>query len=457
MAPLEAEQWPAALRAWGAGPLFEAGETPAWARWLGFGGAPLWAPRVVPADRAAGLVWPGRGQVGDPPDGAVYVGHTPDLQPVCVDFRQAEAGVAANVLAVGASGSGKSFWLKTLVRGLLADGWWVVVLDVDGEYRALCEAEGGAWLDVSGERVGAFPDPLALPAPLGDPDEDARRWDRMMGTAGRLAAVLGGLGLAEQGAVERAVQAAWAARGVTPDDPASWDRAGASPTMAEVWAALDAARGRDPAAAAAADALWRFVHGSGRHLFQGRPTAWHEPPARCAVWHLGGLAQMTPTTAISPEAAGRYALVLDATWEWLRRLRRAGEWTAVVVDEGQRVLPQPVLGEAVAAMATTIRKWNGVLVFATNTPDPLWRTPAGQGLWSVTPIKALLKLEAAQVQGLVQALAVPAPVREALPHLPERTVLARLPGGAWAELRAMVPPEEAALYQTRGQAAAEGG
>lgn len=455
--PVDYDQRWAALRAWGGGalPIATGGS---WKdrlqRWVGgHPAAPAWEPRVTTADRMASLVWPGWGATGDDPEHGVYVGHTAQGRPIFVDFFQDVAGTAANLLAVGNTGNGKSFWMKTMIRGMLAQGFGVVILDVDGEYRALCAAEHGTWIDVSGTQASTFPDPLGIPAAVGDALQDAQRWDRMLKTVGDLTQILGDFDLVTKAAVERAVIAAWSSYGATPDNPGTWDRPvnAPHPLMADVWERLNATTD-DPDAVNGAKRLWVYIHGSQRYLFAGQPQVWDTLPTPLTVWHLGNLAQQAGVDSgrLPPETAGRYVLVWHTIWEWLRRRRRMGQWTAVVVDEGQRVMNQPILGSSVADLASTIRKWNGIMLLATNTPDALWNTPVGKSLWSTTPLKAFLKLEEAQAKEAALALKMPVPVAAALSQLPKWTVLMRLWNDEWTTVRAEVPPDEAALYKTRG-------
>lgn len=418
--------------------------------------APQWEPRITTAARAAGLVWPGWGYISDDPESGVYIGHTDQGQPTFVNFYQDEGGNAANLLASGATGMGKSFWLKTVVRGWLAQGFGVVIFDVDGEYAALCDEEEGTWIDVSGTQASDWPDPLAIPPAIGIPTIDALRYDRMLQTVSQLTQILGDWDLITTAAVQRAVMTVWARYGVNPHDSMTWDRPldAPGPTMAEVWHTLTE-MADDPEAQNAARRLWIYIEGSQRTFFAGIPHRWDTMPTGLVVWHLGNLAMQggVTQTGLPPETAGRYFLVLQTTWEWLRRRRQQGVWTAVLADEGQRLLHQPILGGAIADLASTIRKWNGVLAFATNTPDALWQTPVGQALWSTTPIKAFWRLEEAQAQAAAQALRMPPAVANALAGIPEQQVIVRLWHDQWTTVRAMVPPDEQALYQTRGRRA----
>lgn len=454
--PLTYEQEWAILRAWGAGPLPMTAARSWRERWRQLlrrqsSAATTWEPRVTTAQRLADCVWPGWGMAGDGIEHGVYVGHTDQDQPTFVNFFQDEGGNAANLLAVGATGMGKSFWLKVLVRGLLAQGFFVTLFDVDGEYRSLCADEGGTWIDVSGTEVSTLPDAFAIPAAVGDPAEDRLRWDRMLQTAGQMLQILGELNLVLKATVEQAVIVAWAKYGVIPDDPATWDQPPGMPhpTMREVWDILQ--KTETPEAQEAAKRLWIYVQGSQRRLFAGTVQAWPTMPTPLVVWHLGNLAMQGGMISqnLPPETAGRYLLVLSTTWEWLRSRRQQQAWTAVMVDEGQRILNQDVLGRAIVDLASTIRKWNGILGFATNNPAPLWQTSAGQGIWAVTPIKAFFRLEKNQATEAAQTLNMPAAVTRGLSEIPERELIMRLWHDHWTTVRAMVPPDEEALYRTR--------
>ncbi|AEJ40827.1 hypothetical protein TPY_2667 [Sulfobacillus acidophilus TPY] len=449
---LDADQLPALLRTFQGPQAAPLVDTPrSWMQrlrhWI-FPPAQQWEPRTVLPHRASQWMWPGWGQVGDPPS-AVYVGHTPQHQPVFVDFRRTAQSDAANVLVAGATGSGKSFWMKTLVQGLLDNGFRIIIFDVDGEYRALCHAVHGTWIDVSADGGGAYPDPLTIPDAYDPTDTPEHRWRSMLGNVSRLLGILGQLTESELAAVERSVVRAWATYNVTVENSASWPRTvdDPHPTMEDVWHQLDRARPTDVDAGAAADKLWRAVWGSQSLLFQGRRLPWTVPTTPLTVWYLGNLARTEQT--MPPDMAARYALVLTVTWGWLRHWKRQREWSVVAVDEAQRIIPQPVLGASLVDLASTIRKWNGVLLAATNTLDPL-REGIGAQLWDHTPVKALLKMENNHIQAFAPGLHMPPGVQHQWENLPENQVLLRTVEGNWAVVEAVVPPGEEQLYRTRG-------
>lgn len=62
--------------------------------------------------------------------------------------------INSNMVTLGKSGGGKSFWQKKLVTSSICEGKRIFILDPDNEYEYNCRLLGGNWLDVAGERAG---------------------------------------------------------------------------------------------------------------------------------------------------------------------------------------------------------------------------------------------------------------------------------------------------------------
>jgi hypothetical protein len=388
---------------------------------------------------------------------------------ICVGRRAAGAGDGSfafldlerdpegnkNFVVLGASGEGKSTFMKALLTSLLLEGYQCFVFDVDGEYRPLCEFAGGLWIDHT-MASGRYVDPLRVPPPLGDPGEDAARLDHMLNAVMRAASLLaGGLSPAEANAADRALTRLWEAAGVDREDQATWPRLNVF-TIHRWHAELKALAAEGfPGAAPLADKLWRFFEGAQSRMFAvpDDPDFGGNP---LAVFHV---AQTVNNELEEHAAAVKMSLALTSVWDAVRRNRvRADRWSAVFCDEGQRLLLDPNASRFVNTLATTIRKWNGMLVLATNKPSVLWAhgkggTEGGSGLWSNSAYKVLFWLEEADMRAVEENAELPAPVLDLIRGLrrTHRFVFRALDKG-FDVLRLDLPPEELALYRTRGLA-----
>lgn len=79
-----------------------------------------------------------------------YIGKDRFGTNILVDFdRRASDRTNANVLILGNSGQGKSYLMKLLLTNLRAAGKTIIALDAESEYRELCAALGGCYVDYS--------------------------------------------------------------------------------------------------------------------------------------------------------------------------------------------------------------------------------------------------------------------------------------------------------------------
>lgn len=359
-----------------------------------------------------------------------------------------------NMVVVGANGQGKSTFLKALVVGLLLEGFRVFVLDVDGEYRALCEAAGGLWVDHT-PASGRYFDPVPIPPPIGADHplataEDGARFQSAAEAVARTVALLAGgeLGPDEANAVDRAIGAAHARKGIHARDPRTWDRVD-QPAIHDWYAALK--EDPTPGARRLAERLWRFFEGMQAHLF--RRAEGRVAENRLVVFHVAQIANSEVEARL-----GDVKMSLATSWIWneIKRERFRGErFTAVVLDEFQRLALNDRASRFTNTVATTIRKWNGMLVAATNKPSVLWETVGGAGVWDNTPFKVLFWMEDSAIRALSERLDVPEEAVEALRtfHGTKRFLL-RARDRGWDALKLELPPEELAMYRTRGLRAA---
>lgn len=107
--------------------------------------------RVLPASSAANL-FPFNFS-GKTDAHGLYIGRDKYGTNILVDLdKRAEDKTTSNILILGNSGQGKSYLMKLLLTNIRESGKKVIVLDPEAEYKELCNALGGCYIDfLSGE------------------------------------------------------------------------------------------------------------------------------------------------------------------------------------------------------------------------------------------------------------------------------------------------------------------
>ena len=103
--------------------------------------------RILPASSVANL-YPFNFSGKTDPEG-IYIGRDKFGTNILVDFdRRAEDKTNSNILILGNSGQGKSYLMKLILTNLRESGKRILCLDVEGEYKTLCEEGlGGCYID----------------------------------------------------------------------------------------------------------------------------------------------------------------------------------------------------------------------------------------------------------------------------------------------------------------------
>jgi type IV secretory pathway VirB4 component len=285
-----------------------------------------------------------------------------------------------NSVVLARSGAGKSYLTKLeLLRSLYA-GVEAIVVDPEDEFGRLADAVGGVRL-----HLGA-PGVTLNPFDLGDEEDALTRRAMFLQT---LVAVLleEQLGPAERAALDRAVIAAYNAKGIT-SDPRTHRRP--APVMADLAAALEA--DGDGAAASLAARLASFVSGSHSSLFAAPTTT--RPDGHLVVFSLRDVPdEMKAAVTL---------LVLDAVWRRVsdpRRRRRR----LVVVDEAWLLMRDPEGARFLFRLAKSARKlWCGLAV-TTQDADDVLGSELGRAVVANAATKVLLAQDPSALPALADA------------------------------------------------------
>ncbi len=373
-----------------------------------------------------------------------------------------------NMVAAGATGEGKSVLLHSMVSGALIEGDVAVTFDVDGEYLPHARRVGARVVDMT-MNSGNYFEPLACPEPLQPPHgasreqvEEIHAWNgsrmrRIFAKIGAMVEVMAGSVDVHPGETNAAIRAAFQIfedAGIDREDPKAWDRvpARAWPGVRQWYETLARWAEADPRGMAARLAgengrIWRFFEGDMAGLFGTRLEERQMIQADWTVFHVASLADSN-----DDQTAGAVKTLLlgDALMNQLIRVRMEQRRYALVEwDEGQRQLSSSRMAHLIATWATTIRKWNGAAIVATNVPQVLWETQYGGWLWDNTDLKVLFWLEDSSFRAIQEHGDVPDEVIARLRSSKGTNQFALRYKGGWDYLKLHLPPEEMALYETR--------
>jgi len=178
----------------------------------------------------------------------------------------------ANEVVFGKSGSGKSYCVKLEILRSLMQGIDVIVIDPENEYKMLCDAVGGSFINISLASPNHI-NPFDLPIPREDErPEDVLR-SNVINLVGLMRIMLGGMTPEEDAIMDRALTEVYAAKDITPEtDPRLWQER--IPIMEDLEAVLERMEGAE----SLVRRVRRYTKGTFAQFFNQRTNITMEKP-----------------------------------------------------------------------------------------------------------------------------------------------------------------------------------
>jgi type IV secretory pathway VirB4 component len=284
----------------------------------------------------------------------------------------------ANMVVFATSGAGKSYMVKTEILRQLMTGVEVIVIDPENEYKALADAVGGSFINISLNSPHHL-NPLDLPLPREDEKPEEVLRSNVINLVGLMRVMLGGMTPEEDAIMDRAITETYALRDITPEtDPSTWKER--IPLLSDLEAVLEGMEGAE----SLARRLKRYTRGTFARFFNQPTNVSLEKPL--VVFGIRDMEEELRTVAMF--------LVLRHIWNVVRsELKKR----ILVVDEAWWMMKYEDAASFLFGLVKRARKyWLGVTTITQDVGD-FMKSEYGKPIITNSSIQILLKQSPATI------------------------------------------------------------
>ncbi len=277
----------------------------------------------------------------------------------------------ANTVVFAKSGAGKSYFVKLEALRLLIFGAQVMIIDPEEEYRALCNAVGGDFIDFSANSPAVInPFDLSGVAVEGENELGIKILSLM--TLFKL--MLGGVTQTEEAILDRALMETYRIKGISTDPETQMNKE--PPVMEDLYKVLLGAD--EPEARSMAERLEKFIKGSMAGIFDKQSTI--SIDNKMTVFSTKNLED-----SLRPIA---FYIILDFVWT---RIRRDLKKRVLIVEEAWYLMNNEDSAKFLYGIAKRARKYYLGLTTITQDVDDFLSSDHGKAIVSNSSIHVLFK------------------------------------------------------------------
>lgn len=282
-----------------------------------------------------------------------------------------------NMVVFAKSGAGKSYAIKLEALRSLMFGTEVIVIDPEGEYKEMVASVGGEYIDFSFNSDIKI-NPFDLSA-LYNPDENELGL-KILSLHTLFKIMLGSLTPTEEAILDRALIAAYKAKGITPD-PDTQNRE--PPLIEDLYKALIGME--EEKAQELSSRLEKFVKGSFRGIFDQKSNATLNNSF--TVFGIQNLEDSLRPIAMY--------VILDFIWT---RIKTNLKKRLLIVDEAWYLMQYPDSAAFMFSIAKRARKYYLGLTTITQDVEDFLSTDHGKAIVTNSSIKFLMKQSTAGIE-----------------------------------------------------------
>jgi type IV secretory pathway VirB4 component len=282
----------------------------------------------------------------------------------------------ANMVVFAKSGAGKSYGVKLECLRTLMFDTEIIIIDPEGEYVDMAQAVGGEYIQFSFNSQIKI-NPFDLTA-LYDPEENELGL-KIISLHTLLKIMMGDINADQEAVLDRALVAAYKAKGITPD-PATQNLE--PPLMEDVYKALIGME--SDVALSLANRLEKYIKGSFRGIFDQQSNL--DLQSKFTVF---GIKDME--NAMRPIAM---FMILDFIWT---RVKRNLKKRLLIIDEAWYLMQYPDSASFVHGIAKRARKYFLGLTTITQDVEDFLHTDHGKSIVTNASMQFLMKQSAAAI------------------------------------------------------------
>ncbi len=287
----------------------------------------------------------------------------------------------ANMVIFAKSGAGKSYTVKLEILRQLMFGIEVIVLDPEREYEELSKAVGGEYINFTFDSEAKI-NPFDLSAVYEEGENELGQ--KIISLHGLLKVMLGEMTAQQEAILDRALVAAYKAKGITPDPATQTNK---PPLMEDLYKALIGFE--SDAADDIAARLEKYIIGSFRGIFD------HES-------NINITNQLTVFSVKEMEDELRpiaMYIILDFIWT---RVKKELKKRILVIDEAWYFMRHQDSASFIHAMAKRARKYYLGITTITQDVEDFLQNQYGKAIVSNSSIQFLMKQSTASIPLLTQ-------------------------------------------------------
>jgi conjugal transfer ATP-binding protein TraC len=281
----------------------------------------------------------------------------------------------ANSIVLAKSGSGKSYFVKLEALRYLMMGTDVIVIDPENEYKTLCEAVSGSYLEISlnsDKRIN----PFDLPVSTEETGEDVLR-SNIASIHGLINLMVGGLNPEEDAVVDKALYETYALKDITTDPESQKNE---PPLLQDFYNILSNMQGTESLRAR----LSKYVEGSFSNLYNQRTNFELKPGF--VVFSVRDLEEQLRPIAIYT--------VLDYIWT---KVRMSMKRRLMIVDEAWWMMQYEDSAKFLYGLAKRARKYYLGLTIISQDVEDFLGSRYGKAVVANSSMQILMKQSTASV------------------------------------------------------------